>query len=374
MRTKQLSIFQYAYITYTDDSAAQQFTNNFWSAFLVNDLVRVLPLSLTDEQRDHRKEFTIKLSGLPRNTTSRDLISILTETKAKSCFIPRNPNGYWPLNYAYISFNSKDDIASAVTKEWSLKGSLLYWTTEKTPTCHICGNPDHVAKDCDDPRNRNSKRNTKIQKLYNKFRPAQHRKPRKTYAATAKNDKQTKPRPPSPVDQHAKDELIQVAGTLNKLQEDFRLIQFQISSLRKDIEQQKKGKSIPHKSPGNATFSNDFNNSAINTPVNPSAISKQNQKRPASQVVSQSSSTDTDTSFQITSDLENRQNNLEQSLLRMSSVVTNIQSSVNEINRRSSLENDGDTFDTNANADQSEGYYNVYETNQYDDNADIMQL
>src|SRR5215213_2776910 len=148
--------------------------------------LRVLPLNLNDEQRALRRQFSLKLSGLPQGTLPRDLTAIVREVGAKTCVINRNPHNYTPLNYAYLNFTSVEAIAYAISLNVVIKDKPLYWCMPQMRTCNFCGDPEHIHKDCPDSRNCNSSTNQRYNKLYDRFRPAQHRKPRKSYAATTR--------------------------------------------------------------------------------------------------------------------------------------------------------------------------------------------
>ncbi|CAH1771041.1 4862_t:CDS:2, partial [Entrophospora sp. SA101] len=106
----------------------KKFAEETWSIYLLKDAVRVLPLDLTQEQREQRQAHSFKLAGLPRNTTACDLHEIIMAVNAQSCFIPKNPR---------IESSSQD---------FSLNGHELYWCSDQQKTCHKCGSPDHLAK------------------------------------------------------------------------------------------------------------------------------------------------------------------------------------------------------------------------------------
>ena len=153
-------MFQQAYITYNDNAAVVYFTDKAWTTFIYNDAVRVLPMTLTKELREQRQMFCLKLTGIPRGASARDLLVYLGNINAKTCFIPRNANNYNKLNYAYVNFLSDDDLVKASETHHSLKGSPLYWVPADQQTCNFCGSPDHFAKGCNAKRqqvNRNKK-------------------------------------------------------------------------------------------------------------------------------------------------------------------------------------------------------------------------
>jgi hypothetical protein len=172
MRTRNL--FQHAFITYENKESIDRFKYEDWSVLILKDAVRVLPLSLDQEERNRRQHHCYKLAGLPAGTQARDLMEYLSKIKAKSCFIPRNPSNYRPLNYAFINFATEEDQIAAGATEHSYKSHVLYWCHEQAKTCNICGSPDHFFKSCPNKPTR-SAFDEKKRKLYERFRPAQHR-------------------------------------------------------------------------------------------------------------------------------------------------------------------------------------------------------
>src|SRR2546423_8682649 len=105
MVTKNL--YQHAYITYKNNTNISVF-RNLWATPIENHSVRILPLTLSTEDREFRCKYVLKLTGLPPNTAARDLLDITNAIHAASCFIPRTVNNYCPLNYAYTSFASQE--------------------------------------------------------------------------------------------------------------------------------------------------------------------------------------------------------------------------------------------------------------------------
>ncbi|GES92823.1 hypothetical protein GLOIN_2v1885182 [Rhizophagus clarus] len=108
--TKGAGFYQIAYITYKSQEALTYFETN-WGYHVEKDTVRVLPLSLNQEDRTIRKQFPLKLSGLAYNTSGYDLEPVLLKCKAKSCFIPAAMirGRYSKCRYAYIHFSCDED-------------------------------------------------------------------------------------------------------------------------------------------------------------------------------------------------------------------------------------------------------------------------
>jgi hypothetical protein len=177
------SIYQQAFITFKDKAVMDQF-NNTWATFIERHGVRIIPQALTQEARDQRKNHCFKLTGFKKGTTARDLIDILTAVKAKTCFIPRTTNNYRLVNYAYVNFEDDQSQSEAAAKLYNLNGCKLYWCEADAKVCHECGHPDHIYMNCD-KRKQITRRDQQVQRLYNKFRPAQHRSRPRSYAEAA---------------------------------------------------------------------------------------------------------------------------------------------------------------------------------------------
>ena len=80
-------------------------------------------------------------------------------------------------------------LQNAVSQNYAIKNYELFWNLPDAKTCHICGSPGHLVKECPSKQQQieKSTRDKQLEKLYNRYRPAQHRKPR-SYAAAAANN------------------------------------------------------------------------------------------------------------------------------------------------------------------------------------------
>ena len=180
MRTRNL--FQHAYIRYTSADAIKDFKDTSWCSFIAKHCVRVLPLTLTAEERLLRQQFCLKLAGIPRNCQAGHLVGFLKSINAKSCFIPRNLQTYRQQNFAFVNFCNKDDFDRASLSSYSFQESRLYWCDQKAKTCFSCGSPNHSVKACPKRANARDPKNLQLKKLYNKFHPAQHKKRAKQHS------------------------------------------------------------------------------------------------------------------------------------------------------------------------------------------------
>src|SRR5436305_512595 len=80
------SIYQQAFIKYKGLNCKDHF-RDMWATYIERHMVRIIPLTLNEDERDERKQHCLKLTGFRKGTTSRDLYEILNLVKAKSCFI-----------------------------------------------------------------------------------------------------------------------------------------------------------------------------------------------------------------------------------------------------------------------------------------------
>ncbi|CAB5348981.1 unnamed protein product [Rhizophagus irregularis] len=85
--TRGAGLYQVAFITYKDAASIDYFKEQ-WSYHINKDIVRVLPLLLSKEERENRKQFSLRLSGLHYQTSGYDLKEVMTQCKGKTCFIP----------------------------------------------------------------------------------------------------------------------------------------------------------------------------------------------------------------------------------------------------------------------------------------------
>ncbi|GBC03250.1 hypothetical protein RclHR1_05030007 [Rhizophagus clarus] len=165
INTKTQGQYQQAYITYKDANSVQRFYHK-WSHFIGKEYVKVTPILLSEEQRDQRKQYNLRLSGLPIGTTAINLRPILDEMNAMTCFIPRNPYHYKPFTYAYINFKNEEDKAIAMKKKFSIKQGkidkplFISDPTIKRNICNNCGNPDHLYAGCNIKKRTNKRNNT----------------------------------------------------------------------------------------------------------------------------------------------------------------------------------------------------------------------
>ncbi|CAB5389067.1 unnamed protein product [Rhizophagus irregularis] len=143
--TRGAGLYQIAFITYKDANSISYF-NKQWSYHINKDIVRVLPLLLSKEEREKRKQFSLRLSGLHYQTSGYNLKEVMTQCKGKTCFIPAVMirGKYQRCRYAYIHFSSREDLMAARQmniefKKGNAGARKLYWSKEENRICNICG-------------------------------------------------------------------------------------------------------------------------------------------------------------------------------------------------------------------------------------------
>jgi hypothetical protein len=160
-------LYQTVYITYQNKNSIENFYDRQWASHVNENTVRVIPIMLNDEKRKLRKQFVLKLAGLPYGTTGKDLHDIVNQCKGKACFIPKNPKNYKNLRYAYVYFANEEDMKEAKKKcIYFSKGNYtnkeLKFCDSKTKLCNMCNMPNHLVKFC--PLKNNGKKLNNQQK------------------------------------------------------------------------------------------------------------------------------------------------------------------------------------------------------------------
>jgi hypothetical protein len=146
---KQQIINKWAY-TKVQFETSEQANNasNTWSILLGTDRIRILPIINQHKVLTERDTYSAKLVNLPWGTTAFELNDLLLQIKGKTCFIPRSPIKYNRQRFAIISFENETDLASAMTKNFILRETKLWWELPSTRPCRICFSKDHITNEC----------------------------------------------------------------------------------------------------------------------------------------------------------------------------------------------------------------------------------
>jgi len=178
MKTRTAGPWFRADVTFNSKDAI---SNNLdiWSIQYKKDFCRVAPASFNKEQIDQRNMYTAKLTNLPFGTTAIDLKEILHQVGAKSCFMPRTQSRYTRKRFAYISFESSEQLEKVMTNVRVLYEEIeLLWETPDHKTCHKCGSPSHLVVDCEERESslhyKNNQR--KFTGIYSRFKVPNYKK------------------------------------------------------------------------------------------------------------------------------------------------------------------------------------------------------
>src|SRR5688572_14564901 len=97
-----------------------------WGAFIMGECVRLYPACLTKAEHELRNNFTAVLRNLPRNLHASDFMRIVSNLSAMAIGIPRTVNNY-TKPWAYLNFNSKISMQTAMETAPSLNGKQFIW-------------------------------------------------------------------------------------------------------------------------------------------------------------------------------------------------------------------------------------------------------
>src|SRR5205085_12593373 len=136
-----------AIVTYKKIEDVNRLSNK-WSIDYMKENLRISPMSTSYEETNKRKDFTLKLSGLPYGTTYFDIIDIVKAVKGKSCFIPRTRKQYERARYAFIAFENEEDQNQAAATYYAYRKNKLHWVSPNAKTCHKCGSTSHLVINC----------------------------------------------------------------------------------------------------------------------------------------------------------------------------------------------------------------------------------
>src|SRR5579862_7621768 len=115
----------------------------------------------------------LKLANLPKGCSFTDLLDVLDEVHAKTCFIPKkrdNPN-YQRERFTYVCFASHEDLVRAQQFSYILSGRALQWVSVQTCTCRECGSFTHLVCSCKEANRKQAivDKNFKNASIYKKY-------------------------------------------------------------------------------------------------------------------------------------------------------------------------------------------------------------
>lgn len=188
-RINMTKLYQSAYITYENQDSIAQFYAGKWSTFIGKHNVGATPVNISQEQRDLRREFGVKLSGFKPGTTGFDILPLLQNFNIKYCFFPRNAYNNSPRNYAFVYFQNDEDMGVAIDNTLKFENRELFWYPVETQVCYKCGRDDHIVSECTSQPPKKINRNQLLKQF--KDRRTSHVKPNRSYADAMKSNSRT---------------------------------------------------------------------------------------------------------------------------------------------------------------------------------------
>jgi hypothetical protein len=138
------------------------------------DSLRTTPEERFKDTEESRNRHVLKLCNLPRGTTVFDLSDYIESVGGKTYFIPKTRDNYKRVRYAFIVFNSEQNLQKFLLEETLIyiKNNHVSWLRLEIKTCHICQGQEHLAANCPriQERKRNKRRILKFSNLYHKKR------------------------------------------------------------------------------------------------------------------------------------------------------------------------------------------------------------
>jgi RNA recognition motif-containing protein len=170
-----IGMWQSANIQYTNQEDYNKLVTQ-WAIPFKADLIRIFPFLNTNEIKEEREQYSLRLSNLPPGTTGYDLKEILKNTHGLTCYIPRTRN-YMRKRMAIISFLTAEHAEAAKDTHVNLGNTILTWHDIEEKLCAVCSSDTHFAKDCEErikriSRNKEKRENhQKYQHLYQRYKP-----------------------------------------------------------------------------------------------------------------------------------------------------------------------------------------------------------
>ncbi|PKY54319.1 hypothetical protein RhiirA4_473060 [Rhizophagus irregularis] len=139
----------------------------YWSLEIENFLVRILPGNPEDPEYKKRTSKYYKVTGLPINTTARDISPIIKHLIGRTCTFTQTSR-FSTMKNAYIYVDPKnypDIITNAVITPFNGSNIYIYPCSLSPKTCNICGNHAHTTDQCDE---KNFTLDNNNRKIFNK--------------------------------------------------------------------------------------------------------------------------------------------------------------------------------------------------------------
>ncbi len=275
--------WQTANIIFHLEDTVKTYFQDKWSDIIRKDSVRIYLAEDYESNKETRDLLCAKLCNLPRNTTSFDIADYINQVKGKTCFIPRTKVQYGRVRYAYVNFETKEDLEAVLTSQEAhyIRNFNIFWTTTDTKTCHICQSRDHLAAVCPrlQDKTKNEKRISKLAELYtrkrlnipsakNIIRKAENFKKQKTYSQAAQEGIETQAKSIedrlSKVEKLLDTALFAIQEIINK-----GIVEENRAELQKEISHRnQQNHNTPSRPPNPPKKQNAPTNTQDNTPIN----------------------------------------------------------------------------------------------------------
>jgi hypothetical protein len=167
-------------VTFENKTARLAF--QYWSLNYGKNSFRYYATDLSKEDFEHRRKYSLKLTGLPMGTTAYDIEEGIKAVRGLTCFIPRRQDSrsYQRERFAFVQFYDEATMTAALNQPLSYKGKPLYWVPTNTKTCHVCGSHMHMKRSCKEAKRaiEQVERTNRFSRLYSNFKVAPPPKPK----------------------------------------------------------------------------------------------------------------------------------------------------------------------------------------------------
>src|SRR2546430_9756206 len=157
--------FQNGTVTFVHPDAMADFRNLLWAVYINGHTILTTPANFSKTERDHRNAHVAILSSFQTNICALDLAPLLSDIGAKSAFIPRQTYKYLQRPWAFLSFESEEQMNCAIDRTGLAFGHRqLYWSPRDKAEniCVHCGNNSHLYKDCPHRPIRRDRKSTRL--------------------------------------------------------------------------------------------------------------------------------------------------------------------------------------------------------------------
>ncbi|PKK66482.1 hypothetical protein RhiirC2_784721 [Rhizophagus irregularis] len=137
---------------------------DYWSLEIENFSVRILPGNRDHPTYKKRTSFYHKITGLPLNTTNKDIELIIKYLHGRTCTFTQISK-YSTMKNAYIYVDEKnfpENANGAISTNFNGSSIYIYPSTLTSKTCNICGMCNHATNNCDDKNFTLDRNNRKI--------------------------------------------------------------------------------------------------------------------------------------------------------------------------------------------------------------------